>query len=747
MIQERRKITVLTPKRTGLKPDFSLYRRLSTALYDEVIPWELVITGDFLHVGADSAAGQASVVAGAHENFADLIVVMDGARRHPPESVPDLIAPLLSGEADIAVGRARGRTGHGLSGRLGYGISLASRSLARVLVPSARSVRDPLSGFFAFRREVIDGADLAPDCYRVLLEVLARGHWQLAADVPYVLAAHGCSVDRSASSIAAQSRSAPSEAHKTKWAIGRPHVADRTTVGLRRVGAFMTIGTRTTRPSPAYNRVRNSLVFGKFASLGIQTMAPMPVTPAGPGRLSKFTDSAFPVRADLPGVAKPVSSPTQALRVLLLTSEAPPVVSGISRTAAMLSEGLRSAGHEVDVVSRVDFPYFVRNEYRFSAFIFSWPRIRRQLSNYDVVNVFGPVPTISEVFLGLSATIRAADRPAIVYTHHSDLAIPGMVRWCRLYNRVSDRLAHNADVVVVTSEDYLQKLSKRGETQLEVVPWGVDTRHKVRRRAPSEQGPLRVLFVGQFRPYKGLQTLLEAVGGYPWIELSLIGDGPLRVNLEKHAANLGLANVTFLGRVTDDQLWRAYSEHDVVVLPSTTSAEAFGLVLTEGMAAGCVPVASDLDGVREVAAPTGLLARPGDVTHLREQLRRLADDRELLERLRLASLDRSQDFTFSKMVNRYEAIIEDAVASASARRDRAIVPRRWSTPQDLLEAACQAVGTTRASLVLFVRSTTSGRMAAAEHLRPTTLWTSAGDRSKIDSSPISEFVARTSTLR
>ena len=59
-------------------------------------------------------------------------------------------------------------------------------------------------------------------------------------------------------------------------------------------------------------------------------------------------------------------------------------------------------------------------------------------------------------------------------------------------------------------------------------------------------------------------------------------------------------NVTFLGKVSDEALQTALSESHVLVLPSRTKAEAFGLVLLEAMAAGCVPIASNLPGVRDV---------------------------------------------------------------------------------------------------------------------------------------------------
>jgi glycosyltransferase involved in cell wall biosynthesis len=105
----------------------------------------------------------------------------------------------------------------------------------------------------------------------------------------------------------------------------------------------------------------------------------------------------------------------------------------------------------------------------------------------------------------------------------------------------------------------------------------------------------------------------------------------------------------------------------VVVLPSLTRAEAFGLVLLDGMSAGCVPVASDWPGVSDVAGPTGMLVPPGDAIALRAALRTLVQDPARLERLRAASLQRAKTLTWERCVTAYEDVMREAVRSRYAR--------------------------------------------------------------------------------
>jgi len=86
--------------------------------------------------------------------------------------------------------------------------------------------------------------------------------------------------------------------------------------------------------------------------------------------------------------------------------------------------------------------------------------------------------------------------------------------------------------------------------------------------------------------------------------------------------------VRFCGRVSDAELPAHYALSDLVVLPSTTMGEAFGVVLLEGMACGKPVVASNLPGVRTVVqdGEDGLLARAGDAEDLAAKLALLLED-------------------------------------------------------------------------------------------------------------------------
>lgn len=389
---------------------------------------------------------------------------------------------------------------------------------------------------------------------------------------------------------------------------------------------------------------------------------------SGDRRASEDQRSSTRSEATNPGPNGSASAMTvaSALRILIITSEAPPVVSGISRTVAMLRNGLQEQGHSVDVISRADYPKFIRHEFRVSAMAFFWPRIRRDLAAYDVVNLHGPVPTISDLLLFMASRVPAIQRPAIVYTHHSDLAIPSFQWPCRIYNRVANRLAHRADHVVVSSTAYRAKMELAGTRPISVIPWAVQVGAVPRVRNHQQIGlePLKVLFVGQLRPYKGLHVLLESLAGQAELALTIVGDGPMREELSERIKSPDLINVRMLGRISDAEMSNCYAENDVIVLPSLTNAEAFGLVLVEGMAFGCVPVASALPGVSEVASPSGIVVEPGDAGALRQALLSLARDRPLTRQLSEKSALRAGQMTVPFMSNSYSEVFRSSILLA-----------------------------------------------------------------------------------
>jgi rhamnosyl/mannosyltransferase len=345
------------------------------------------------------------------------------------------------------------------------------------------------------------------------------------------------------------------------------------------------------------------------------------------------------------------------VKIALVVSELPPVRSGIALSASRLLEHYRRSGHELWTLDMRSLPKLMWGEIRVSFFFVHWPSIRRRLLAVDCVHLHGPAPTFSDLFLLLlRCTMSGKSRPKVIYTHHFEVDLPGLRFLCRLYNRMHSRILRLADAVVVTTNDYERLLMDRGQPRPAVIPWGAD--HVSHGSCRREEGRFDILTVAQHRPYKGLEVLLSAFGRIPGAYLHVVGDGHRRHRYEELASRLGLARVRFHGELSDSELCRVFASSHVIVLPSISRMEAFGLSLLEGMRLGCVPVASNLPGVAEVVGDAGKLVPPGDADRLAEALRGLQQDRTLLARLSARAQRRAASFRWAETAEKYLTLIE-----------------------------------------------------------------------------------------
>ncbi len=137
-------------------------------------------------VRKDKKGLASAVVDGFGFASADTVVVMDADLQHPPEVIPGLIKSIRDG-ADIAVG-SRYVPGGGTAGwsTTRKVISSGAIALAHLLLPHSRGVKDPMSGFFAFKKSVISGVTLQPIGYKILLEMLVVGNSEKVSEVPFM---------------------------------------------------------------------------------------------------------------------------------------------------------------------------------------------------------------------------------------------------------------------------------------------------------------------------------------------------------------------------------------------------------------------------------------------------------------------------------------------------------------------------------------------------------------------------------
>ncbi len=192
---------------------------------------------------------------------------------------------------------------------------------------------------------------------------------------------------------------------------------------------------------------------------------------------------------------------------------------------------------------------------------------------------------------------------------------------------------------------------------------------------------LRILFIGQAVERKGLPVLLrafEALREHVAATLTLVGASAQEVN---HLM-LDDRGVRALGKLSDADKRQQLARADVLCAPSL-HGESFGMVITEGLAAGTPVLASDIPGYRDVLGDgiEGQLVPVGDPLALAEALRALALDPARRRRMALAARERAKRFAWphvaSEVLDCYEqalAVGEPATPLARAAVRHGFVP-------------------------------------------------------------------------
>ena len=234
-------------------------------------------------------------------------------------------------------------------------------------------------------------------------------------------------------------------------------------------------------------------------------------------------------------------------------------------------------------------------------------------------------------------------------------------------NRKRGTWRKDVDLFLVPS-DFCRSVFIRGgfpEEQISVrphfVPDPLPETHAVPPPLPEQA---RVLFLGRLSREKGLGTLLSA---WPDVEcatgaqLRLVGDGPLRAELEAQASG---RNVSFAGHVPSERVMEEVAKASLIVLPSECY-ETFGRSIVEGYAMGRPAVVGRIGGPAEIVrdGETGLFFRPSDASDLAGKLARLLTDAELLRRLGEAGRSEylalySPQKAYARMMNQYERVLQ-----------------------------------------------------------------------------------------
>ncbi|MBP2146922.1 glycosyltransferase involved in cell wall biosynthesis [Methanofollis sp. W23] len=343
--------------------------------------------------------------------------------------------------------------------------------------------------------------------------------------------------------------------------------------------------------------------------------------------------------------------------IVIFTAGFPPRIGGLEKIIYELSQNLVRAGYQVDVVTCNTDHAPLTEEYG-EVHVLRFPSLNLLGARY-------PVPLLSPAALRLFIRVLKGNYQAVcTNTRFFSITLLG---WCvamikdiplvhlehgsshvYLEGRVASTLAEAYDHTVGTlivkdaaatfgvSAAAVAFLDHLGAENPRVLHNGIDlTPFRAARTRDNGNGthsPADITFIGRLVYGKGVQDLLAVYPSLPeGANLTIVGDGPYRYDLEEMAA--GMKGVSFLGTISHDEIPKVLTSTTIFVNPSYS--EGLPTSVIEACAAGCAVVATDVGGTREIITDgkNGFLVCPRDRETLAQRITFLIEHPEVARKI------------------------------------------------------------------------------------------------------------------
>ncbi|MFZ6030163.1 MAG: glycosyltransferase family 4 protein [Chloroflexota bacterium] len=320
------------------------------------------------------------------------------------------------------------------------------------------------------------------------------------------------------------------------------------------------------------------------------------------------------------------------MHIAYFTNTYLPVISGVVRCVNAFRKTLSDLGHNVFVFAQQDDSYADDEP-----FVFRYPSLPLPVS-YDVSTAIPFSPFIDRLFPALKVDIVHAHHPILLgqaaaskaqdfdlplvftfhtqyeaYTHYVPLSQPAVQDFLKgaISNWLQEFMSRCQHIVIPSESIRSLLVQEYGLVgPYTVIPTGIELSrfeggengNQVRQVYGWRDDDVLMVSVGRLAKEKNWELLLQVVAlmtDMPHLHLALIGDGPECHNLQRLAAELGIAGqVSFVGEVPFDEVPAFLKAADFFAFASVTETQ--GLVTVEAMAAGLPVVAIDASGTRDI---------------------------------------------------------------------------------------------------------------------------------------------------
>ena len=274
------------------------------------------------------------------------------------------------------------------------------------------------------------------------------------------------------------------------------------------------------------------------------------------------------------------------------------------------------------------------------------------------------------------------DLPVVLTTHASDVAVWRNIPFGGYIVRSH---LQNVKAITAVSRRTLEKMRyffsdlqwREMSPKTKIIPMGINLNH-----FPGEIGTVvrhRIMFIGRLSEKKGVQFLLpafkEILEFYPSATLTVAGDGPMLIALQRQSRDLGLSknHVFFPGYIRGENKFKLLTSGDIFVVPSIETdggdTEGLPVSLMEGLAAGCICIATNESGADEIIKNgiNGFLVPQKNIEALVFYIKKAfsLNDEERY-RLRCSAMQSAHQFSWDKIAKEhYEFFFDDVRNSGS----------------------------------------------------------------------------------
>jgi L-malate glycosyltransferase len=290
----------------------------------------------------------------------------------------------------------------------------------------------------------------------------------------------------------------------------------------------------------------------------------------------------------------------------------------------------------------------------------------------DLLHVHYAIPHATSAWIAKEMLATQGRKlPVVTTLHGTDITIVGQDHSYHSITRFSIERSDRITSVSQWLKDETVKAFGCENCRVEVIPNFVDpvaferSHHGDSLKQELGGGRPVLMHISNFRPVKRVRDVVRVfakVRAQKPCTLVMVGDGPERSSAEEEARELGVAgDVRFLGRI--DDVAPLLAAADLYIFPS--ESESFGLSALEALASGVPVVAARVGGLPEVVQDgiTGALRPLGDIDGMAAAALELLEPARWAQVSAAAAADARARFATGDVVQQYERLYEDALAS------------------------------------------------------------------------------------